>query len=227
VHDILEVPEPLTLVGVSVHDVLFVVRVTTPAKLLMAVIVMVEVAALPAYARTLIGLALMEKSWTTSVTVTEWDRLPLVPFSPTWNVPDDVNVQDRVELPEPSTLVGERLHDVLLVVRLTPPAKPLTAETAIVEAAAPFTFTLTLLGLALIVKSWTTNVTVTEWDRDPLVPVTATWNVPVEANVHESVELPEPDTIVGESEHEVLFELRPTTAANPLTGLTVIVEVPV
>jgi hypothetical protein len=73
-----------------------------------------------------------------------------------------VNVHDRVELPEPVTLVGESEHDVLLVVRLTTPAKPLTAATVTVDVPASFTLTLTLVGLAVMVKSWTTNVTVTE-----------------------------------------------------------------
>ena len=71
-------------------------------------------------------------------------------------------MQDSVELPEPVTLVGETVHDVLLVVRLTTPANPLTAETVIADVPAALTFTLTLVGLTVIVKSWTRNVTVTE-----------------------------------------------------------------
>jgi hypothetical protein len=64
-----------------------------------------------------------------------------------------VNVHDRVELPEPVTLVGDRVHDVLLVVRLTTPAKPFWPVTVMVDVPAAFTFTLTLDGLAVIVKS--------------------------------------------------------------------------
>ena len=76
-------------------------------------------------------------------------------------VPVVVNVQDSVELPDPVTLVGETLHDaVVLVARLTTPAKPLTADTVMVEVPAAFTLTVTLVGLAAIVKSWTMNVTV-------------------------------------------------------------------
>jgi len=72
------------------------------------------------------------------------------------------NVHDKVALPEPVTLVGETVQDVLLVVKLTTPANPLTAVTVIVDVPAAFTFTLTLNGLAAIAKSWTTKVTVTE-----------------------------------------------------------------
>jgi len=85
-----------------------------------------------------------------------------VPVTPTWFVPVVVKVHERIELPEPVTLVGDRLHEVLLVVRPTTPVNPLTADTVIVEAPIEFTFTLTLVGLAESVKSWTTNVTVTE-----------------------------------------------------------------
>ena len=78
-------------------------------------------------------------------------------------LPVVLNVHDRVELPEPVTLVGETVHDaVVLVTRLTTPAKPFRPVTVIVEVPAALTFTLTLVGLAAIVKSWTTYVTVTE-----------------------------------------------------------------
>jgi len=62
-------------------------------------------------------------------------------------------VHDRVALPEPVTLVGATEHEVLLVVRLTTPAKPLRAVIVTVEVPAAPTFTLTLVGLAAIVKS--------------------------------------------------------------------------
>jgi hypothetical protein len=71
-------------------------------------------------------------------------------------------VHDRVELPEPVTLVGDTVHDVLLVVRLTTPAKPLIADIVIVEVPAAPALTVTLVGAAVIVKSWTWKVTVTE-----------------------------------------------------------------
>jgi len=49
-----------------------------------------------------------------------------------------VNVHERVELPEPVTLVGERLQEVLLVARPTTPAKPFRPVTVIIEDAAAF-----------------------------------------------------------------------------------------
>jgi len=58
-----------------------------------------------------------------------------VPVTPTWTVPP-VNVQDSVELPEPVTLVGDKVHDVLLVVKLTTPAKPFRPVTVMVDEAA-------------------------------------------------------------------------------------------
>jgi hypothetical protein len=59
------------------------------------------------------------------------------------------------------------------------------------------------------------------------VPVTPTWNVPVEVNVHDNVEVPEPVTLVGDMVHdEVVFVDRLTGPRNPFTGLIVTVEVP-
>ena len=58
-----------------------------------------------------------------------------MPVTPTWTVPP-VNVHDRVELPEPVTLVGDKVHDVLLVVKLTTPAKPFRPVMVMVDVAA-------------------------------------------------------------------------------------------
>ena len=71
VHESVELPEPVTLVGETEHDVLLVVRLTTPANPLRPVIVMVDVAAVPGMYVTVVGLATIVKSWTTYVTVTE------------------------------------------------------------------------------------------------------------------------------------------------------------
>jgi hypothetical protein len=65
VHDSVDVPDPVTLVGLTVHDVLLVVTPTMPAKPLRPVTVIVEVIAEPARTVTLLGLAVMVKSWTT------------------------------------------------------------------------------------------------------------------------------------------------------------------
>jgi len=51
---------------------------------------------------------------------------------------------------------------LIVLVRLTAPVKPLTAVIVIVDVPAWLTFTATLVGLAAIVKSWTTKVTVAE-----------------------------------------------------------------
>jgi hypothetical protein len=63
------------------------------------------------------------------------------------------------------------------------------------------------------------------------VPVTVTTNVPLAVAVHDSVLVPDPVTLVG-----VKVQVMPvagdevavseTTPANPLTAVTVIVEVP-
>ena len=47
-----------------------------------------------------------------------------------------LNVHDSVALPEPVTLAGDTVHEVLLVVRLTTPANPLSPVIVIVDVAA-------------------------------------------------------------------------------------------
>ena len=162
VHESVALPDPVTLVGEMVHEVLLVVRATIPAKPFSPVTVIVEVPAAPTLTVTAVGDAVIVKSWTTKVTVTEWDRLPLVPVTPTWTVPAAAKVHDRAALPDPVTLVGDTLHEVLFVARVTTPAKPFTAVIVIVEVPAEPALTVTLVGDAVIVKSWTLNVTVTE-----------------------------------------------------------------
>ena len=44
--------------------------------------------------------------------------------------------------------------------------------------------------------------------------------------MHDSLELPDPVRLDGVSEHDVLFEFRPTTPLKPCTDVTVIVELP-
>jgi len=75
-HDSVEAPDPVTLVGVSVHvrpvaGLMLEVRLTAPLKLWSAVIVIVEVPAVPALTVTVVGLAAIVKSWTVYVTVAE------------------------------------------------------------------------------------------------------------------------------------------------------------
>jgi hypothetical protein len=52
--------------------------------------------------------------------------------------------------------------------------KPCRGATVIVEVPDAPARTVTLVGLAVTVKSFTVTVTVAEWDRLPLVPVTVT-----------------------------------------------------
>lgn len=74
-HDTVAVPEPVRLVGVIAPQFRppdgVSVRLTTPAKPLMAVTVNVEVADVPALTVRLVGVVLIVKSWTLYVTATE------------------------------------------------------------------------------------------------------------------------------------------------------------
>ena len=68
--------------------------------------------------------------------------------------------------------VHERFVEFVTTPSVTMPANPFNGDTVIVETPAAPAFTATLVGPAVTVKSWTTNVTLTECDRTPLVPVT-------------------------------------------------------
>lgn len=61
-----------------------------------------------------------------------------------------------------------------LAVRLTVPVKPFCAVTVIVDVPVAPALIVMLVGLAVIVKSWTVNVTVADADCEPLVPDTVT-----------------------------------------------------
>jgi hypothetical protein len=67
-------------------------------------------------------------------------------------------VHDRVELPEPVMLVGDRLHDrfveLVATVRVTVPAKPFTGETVIVDFPATPVLSVRLGWSVATVKSW-------------------------------------------------------------------------
>ena len=94
--------------------------------------------------------------------MTECDSEPLVPVTPTWTVETAAKVHDNVALPDPVTLVGATEHEVLLVVRLTTPPNPFSPVIVIAEVPALPALTVTVVGLAAMVKSWTANVTITE-----------------------------------------------------------------
>ena len=61
---------------------------------------------------------------------------PLVPVTVTVKDPDEANVHDRVEVPAPVTLVGDRVQAALFAERLTTPPKPLIAAKVIVDVPA-------------------------------------------------------------------------------------------
>jgi hypothetical protein len=159
------------------------------------------------------------------VTVTEWEREALVPVTPRWIVLADVKLHDSVALPEPVTLAGLVAHAVLFVAKPTMPAKPFSAEMVTVDVPAVPAFTMTVVGVRLIVKSWIVNVTIAECDKPPLVPVVAMWMVEAEGNVHDRAELPEPVMAVGDAVHDVLLVARLTVPAKPFSPDIATVEV--
>jgi len=68
-HESVDVPEPLTIVGATVHvrpveGETVAVRLTAPLKLSRDVTVIAEVAAVPAFIVIEVGLVAMVKSWT-------------------------------------------------------------------------------------------------------------------------------------------------------------------
>jgi len=74
------------------------------------------------------------------------------------------------------------------------------------------------------------KLTVAEWDRVPLAPVTVTVYDPADP-LQESVEVPEPVTLVGVRVQVkpvvgLMLEVRLTAPAKPSSGVTVMMEVP-
>jgi hypothetical protein len=117
-----------------------------------------------------------------------------------------------------------------LVVRVTVPAKPLTLLRAIgvVHVAPALQLTVTVVA-GEIEKSLKLNVAVAEWDSVPLMPVTVTVNVPAVVEVQDSVAVPELVRLVGDTEQvgPVALVESATVPVNPLTAVTVTVEVAV
>ena len=105
------------------------------------------------------------KSTKLKVAVAVWTSDPLVPVTVRVKVPAVVELQETVAVPEPVTVPGVIAPHVnpagTVSVRVTTPAKPLTAAIVIVETAdRP---ALTAAGeLAAIVKSRKLNVAVVE-----------------------------------------------------------------
>jgi len=69
-------------------------------------------------------------------------------------------MHERVDVPEPVTLIGVRLQvrpvaGLMLDAKLTIPLKPLSAVTVMVEVPETPALAVTVVGLAEMVKSWT------------------------------------------------------------------------
>jgi hypothetical protein len=153
VHDKLVLPEAVTVPGDMVQAVLLDEKDTTPLNPLTGVRMTVEVPVVPALTVRLVGSAVTAKSATVNVIVAVWTSEPLVPVTATVTLDADGNVHDRVELPEPVTLFGETVQAVLLVARLTVPAKPLRPVMVIVDVPAELASTVIDVGFAVIWKS--------------------------------------------------------------------------
>lgn len=78
-----------------------------------------------------------------------------MPVTVTWMIEAEPKEHDRVELPEPTRLAGDAVHEVLLVARPTVPAKPFSPVVVIVEVRVVPALPVTLMGFTVIVKSWT------------------------------------------------------------------------
>jgi len=160
--DSVEVPEPVTLVGVRVQvkpvaGETVAVRETIPLNPFRAVTVTVDVPEAPARIVTVAGLAAIVKSWTVKVTVAEWDIVPLVPVTVTVYVPA-LPVHESVEVwaAPRVTVVGVRVQvrpvaGVTVAAKLTVPVKPWSGVTVIVEVPEAPARAVTAVGLAVTV----------------------------------------------------------------------------
>jgi len=143
-----------------------------------------------------------------------------------------VELHASVAVPEPVKLFGVMVPQVRLVgtvsVRLTVPAKPLTAVIVIVEVVE--VLTVPEGEVAAIVKSTKLNVAVVECviAGVVLVPVIDSVKVPGAAELQETVALPAPVTLEGVMAPHVRPEgtvsVSVTVPLNPFEAVTVIVE---
>jgi hypothetical protein len=151
----------------------------------------------------------------------------LVPVTVTAVICADVKVHDSVVVPEPDTLVGATVHATLLAERLTTSPNPFMEATAIFDDPAEFTLTVTVVGIAETVKSWTVTlmfvVRESVLGAVPVVPVTSTLKgatpevqltartAPLNAAMHPAGTLP---------------AVKVTVPVKLLIGVTVTVDVP-
>ena len=179
--------------------------------------------------------------FTTSVTVVECVRLPLVPVMVTVYVPAGVAVvvvTDMVDEPDPVTEVGLKLALAPagnpLALSPTTPANPPEPVIVAVYEVPPPAVTVCEGGVAAMVKSPTTGAFTTRFTEAvcvvaPLVPVMVSGNVPVgvvASVVTVSVELPEVSdagTNVPMAPAGRPLTLRVTVPANPPVAVTIVV----
>lgn len=162
-----------------------------------------------------------EKSTTLTVTCTGVEREPMVPVTVTMKVPEVVELTVSVEVPVAPglrvTLAGlteaVRPPGMTDVERLTVPAKPAKLVRVMDEVSELPAWTVSVVGLAEIVKLPTPTVIVVVWDSGPLVAVKVTAYVPWVDEVNVQVEVEEPpevkETLVG-----------PQETVRPVEGVT-------
>jgi hypothetical protein len=136
-------------------------------------------------------------------------------------------------------MLGVSMHvrpvGATVLVRVIVPLKVFSDLTVIVEFGREPGWTDTMAGDAVRENSGrrlTFTSTITEWETEPLVPVTFTWKVAITEPDTVRVAPPEPPVTVVELRVTVkleLFDTAPsrTLPANPLTGPIAICEVPV
>jgi len=181
---------------------------------------------------------------TVTVTVVVWLNVPLVPFTVTLYVPLLVllaTVIVSVDFPEVEIEVGLKLAVKpvgALADSMTMPVNPLRAVIVIVEVPRDPLLMLRDAGDAEIEKSGdvTCTVMVVVWLNETLVPVTVTGYFPaavLDGTVIVNVdELDPPDETTSEDELRDAFQPVGAAAAsvtvplNPLSDVTVIVELP-
>ena len=159
-------------------------RLTVPVKPFTAVTVIVDVP--EPLGNIWAGLTAPAEIWKSAcgvkVTVTVRVSVPLAPLTVTLkavvHVPPAVRVAvlgvGRVTLAGDMVLVHP-VGGVVVIVRAMVPVKPLIAFAVIVEVDVPGGTKLTVVGLAVRLKSTTWNViAAVVWDRVPSVPVTVT-----------------------------------------------------
>lgn len=119
------------------------------------------------------------KSTTLTVTVTVWDRVPLVPFTVRRNVPrlEELTVRVEEAVVPSVTLAGLRENvrprGVADDTRDTVPVKPPRLSSRTVSVLDEPSSIEEIVGPEIL-KSTTPTLTVTEWVSEPLVPVTVT-----------------------------------------------------